>query len=258
MVAPPPQPTDWTPRVSAGSRILVIGASGGLGGAVVEMLASSGNCVIGAHGASKPPTNVPADGIVLQRRFECEADCITVIDEFAEKSGGIDGLVLLNGALNQTGHWLDMDEATWQAEMATNLSHPFFLARHAMKRMRQRGEGGRIVLNGTESALHGGSTHSMPYAMAKLATECMVQGMARAGAADNILVNGVRLGFIKSGFHQRWSGRDDAFLAERAEMVPLKRGGEPWEAAALIVYLLSDYAGFITGQMHSLSGGDWL
>jgi NAD(P)-dependent dehydrogenase (short-subunit alcohol dehydrogenase family) len=86
----------------------------------------------------------------------------------------------------------------------------------------------------------------------------MVQGLAREGAPDNILVNGVRLGYIASGFHQRWHGKTEKDMAERAEMVPLKRGGDPDEAAALMIYLLSGWAGFITGQMLPLTGGDWL
>ncbi|HEX9702196.1 MAG TPA: SDR family oxidoreductase, partial [Rhodospirillales bacterium] len=83
-------------------------------------------------------------------------------------------------------------------------------------------------------------------------------GLAREGASAGILVNGVRLGYIASGFHQRWHGRTESDMRARAEMVPLKRGGHPAEAAALIVYLLSDWAGFITGQMLPLTGGDWL
>ncbi|MAF94206.1 MAG: hypothetical protein CMM60_00340, partial [Rhodospirillaceae bacterium] len=111
---------------------------------------------------------------------------------------------------------------------------------------------------GTESALHGGSAESFPYAIAKRGTECMVQGLAREGAADGILVNGLRFGYIASGFHQRWHKRTEADMKDRAQMVPLKRGGEPEEAAALMVYLLSGWAGFITGQMIPLTGGDWL
>lgn len=254
----PTLPPDWTPRPMDGSRILVVGASGGIGRTVVDMLSQAANCVVGAHRATAPPPKTMPHVHDLQRRFKTESDCTSLVDEFVELTGGIDGLVLLNGGLNQTSHWLDTDEATWNADLETNLSHPFFIARHAMKQMRAQNSGGRIVFNGTESALHGGSAHSMPYAMTKLATECMVKGMAREGATDRILVNGVRLGFISSGFHERWSGRDQEFLSERASLVPLKRGGEPWEAAALIVYLLSGYSDFITGQMLALTGGDWL
>ena len=114
------------------------------------------------------------------------------------------------------------------------------------------------MLNGTESALHGGSPTSFPYSIAKRGTEAMVQGLAREGAPHGVLVNGVRLGYIKSGFHQRWHDRSPEQMAERAELVPLKRGGEPDEAAALIIYLLSGWSAFLTGQMIPLTGGDWL
>ena len=86
----------------------------------------------------------------------------------------------------------------------------------------------------------------------------MIQGLAREGAPDGILVNGLRFGFIKSGFHERWHARTKKDLNARAEMVPLKRGGNPEEAAALMIYLLSNWSGFITGQMIPLTGGDWL
>jgi NAD(P)-dependent dehydrogenase (short-subunit alcohol dehydrogenase family) len=148
-----------------------------------------------------------------------------------------------------------MPEADWRRDMAVNLDQPFFLARAAMKHM---AAGGRIVLNGTESALHGGSATSFPYAIAKRGTEAMVQGLAREGAPSGILVNGVRFGYIASGFHERWHGRTRAQMDERRELVPLKRAGDPAEAAALIVWLLSGWSSFVTGQMFALTGGDWL
>ncbi len=249
----------WSPQVRNGMRILVVGASGGLGSALVDMLVEHSNCTVGAHGATKAAARADHPQVIaLQQKLNAEADCNALVDTFIEKAGGIDAIVLLNGCLNHQGHWRDMPESAWNADMAMNMGHPFFLARRAMAAMRQQNTGGRVLFNGTESALHGGSSHSMPYAMAKRATECMVQGMARDGAPDGILVNGVRLGFIASGFHQRWSGRDAAFMDERAELVPLKRGGDPSEAAALMCYLLSDWSSFITGQMFALTGGDWL
>ena len=249
---------DWTPKVPDGMRILITGATGGLGTALVRMLLDGSDCVIGAHGASKE-TEFTGDRIIpLQRAFEGEADCAAVVEEFAEKAGGIDALVVLSGAIHFSGHWKDMPAEDWEKDMAVNLNQPFYLARAAMRRMKDQKSGGRMVLTGTESALHGGSAQSFPYAIAKRGTECMVQGLAREGAPDGILVNGVRLGFIASGFHERWHGRTDDDMKARADMVPLKRGGHPDEAAALMIYLLSDWACFITGQMLPLTGGDWL
>lgn len=249
---------DWAPTLPEGARVLVIGASGGIGSAVVDMLRTSPGCVIGAHGNSKEPA-VAGDGIIpLHQKFESEADCVAVVDRFCEQAGGIDALVALSGAIHFSGHWKDMPEADWQRDIEVNLNQPFFLSRAAMRHMTAQKSGGRIVLTGTESALHGGSAQSFPYAIAKRGTEAMVQGLAREGAASGILVNGVRLGYIASGFHQRWHDRTDAQMAERADLVPLKRGGDPAEAAALIAYLLSGWASFITGQMIALTGGDWL
>jgi len=249
---------DWAPKVPDGMRILVTGASGGLGSALVGMLLDGSDCTIGAHGASKEFAAKANTVIPITRVFDSEADCVNVIDEFADKAGGIDALVVLSGAIEFSGHWNDMSADDWRREIEINLNHPFFLARAAMSKMKAQGSGGRILLTGTESALHGGSAESFPYAVAKRGTECMVQGLAREGAPDNILVNGVRLGFIASGFHERWHNKTEADLRERADMVPLKRGGHPDEAAALMVYLLSGWAGFITGQMIPLTGGDWL
>jgi 3-oxoacyl-[acyl-carrier protein] reductase len=249
---------DWTPQAIPKSRILICGASGGLGQALVGMLLKESDCTIGAHGATKLPDATDARIIPLKKTFNNEADCVQLVDDFCDQAGGIDALVTLSGCIHFSGHWKDMPEAGWEADMAVNLNQPFYLARAAMKHMNEQKTGGRIVLNGTESALHGGSALSFPYAVAKRGTECLVQGLAREGAPENILVNGVRLGFVASGFHQRWHGKSEQEMKERANLVPLKRAADPDEAAALIVYLLSGWAGFITGQMIPLTGGDWL
>ena len=249
---------DWIPSVAPGMRVLVTGASGGLGQALVAMLLDGSECTIGAHGASKLADTDNERVIHIQRPFVREGDCIAAIDDFCAEAGGIDALVVLSGAIHYSGHWKDMPAEDWEKDMAVNLNQPFYLARAAMARMSAQGSGGRIVLTGTESALHGGSAQSFPYAVAKRGTECLVQGLAREGAADRIFVNGVRFGFIMSGFHQRWHGKTEADMKERADMVPLKRGGDPREAAALMIYLLSGWSQFITGQMIPLTGGDWL
>lgn len=249
---------DWAPAVKAGTRVLITGASGGLGRALVDMLLESPDCIIGAHGASNRNPSKDERVFHLEKTFETEADCVQLVEEFADKAGGIDALVVLSGGVHFSGHWKDMPAEDWERDMALNLNMPFFLACAAMAHMEAQGTGGRILLTGTESALHGGSAQSFPYAVAKRGTECLVQGLAREGASDDILVNGVRFGFIASGFHQRWHGKAKKDLTERADMVPLKRGGDPDEAAALMIYLLSGWAGFITGQMIPLTGGDWL
>jgi 3-oxoacyl-[acyl-carrier protein] reductase len=249
---------DWTPALKTGTRILITGASGGLGWALVDMLLDGPDSVIGAHGATNRHPSDDKRVIHLTQKFDAEADCTGLVDDFAGKAGGIDALVVLSGGIHFSGHWKDMPAEDWEKDIAVNLNQSFYLARAAMARMKDQATGGSILLTGTESALHGGSAQSFPYAVAKRGTECMVQGLAREGAPNNILVNGLRFGFITSGFHQRWHGKTDNDLAERADLVPLKRGGDVAEAAALMIYLLSGWSRFITGQMIPLTGGDWL
>ena len=249
---------DWVPVIKSGNRILIVGASGGLGQALVDMLLDGSDCVIGAHGASKNYQSKDKRVIHLLKKFKSEGDCVDLVNEFVRKAGGIDALVILSGGIHYSGHWKDMPSENWEQDIAVNLNQPFYLARAAMAHMKKQGSGGRIILTGTESALHGGSAQSLPYAAAKRGTECIVQGLAREGAPNDILVNGLRLGFITSGFHQRWHKKNDKDLIERANLVPLKRGGNPEEASALMIYLMSDWAKFITGQMIPLTGGDWL
>lgn len=249
---------DWTPVAQKGMRILITGGTGGLGQALISMLLESSDCAIGVHGGSQRFESDDPRIIPIVKPFQSEADCTQVVDEFVEAAGGIDAIVVLSGGIHYSEHWKGMPAEIWEQDMDLNLNQPFFLSRAAMKHMENQGKGGRILLTGTESALHGGSPVSFPYAIAKRGTECMVQGLAREGASQGILVNGLRFGFIESGFHQRWHDRTDEQMHERAELVPLKRGGHVDEAAALMTYLLSDWASFITGQMIPLTGGDWL
>jgi len=251
---------DWYPHLVKDSKILVVGASGGMGCALLEMVKKGPACIVGAHRCTgKPVEQVSADAhkiIDLQSDLKTDQDCQDLVEKFVDEAGGITGLVVLCGGISRAVHWRELTDKEWTDDINLNLNIPFFLARVGMKFMEDKG--GQIVLTGTESALHGGSSTSLPYGVAKSGIECLVPGLAREGAKNKILVNGIRAGFIKTGFHERWQGKTEQDIKKRVEMIPLQRAGEPEEAAALIIYLLSGWSGFITGQMLSITGGDWL
>ena len=238
-----------------------MGASGGIGKSLVKMMLRSKVC-IGCHfatGGDNLREFHDSERVKLfPMVFNSPSDCKQLVEEFCKWAGRIDGLVVLAGGIKRAVHWEEIEAREWDHDIFLNLSVPFFLSRAAIQKMRKTGSGGRIILTGTESALHGGSSTSLAYGAAKMGVECLVKGLARDGAKDKILVDGIRPGFILTGFHERWQGKNRSDLEKRADMVPLKRPGSPEEVSALILYLLSGWAGYITGQMFPITGGDWL
>lgn len=252
---------NWTPSIPPGKRVLVVGASGGIGIALVKMLVKQKGLYIGAHFATndKELKNITYRNIKLfQKNINSGNDCGFLVQEFCNWRNGIDMIIISIGGVSNPVHWNDLSPEDWENDIFVNLSAPFFLARTAMEEMKKEGRGGRVIIFGTESALHGGGADSFPYGVAKMGCECLVKGLAREGAKYSILVNLARLGYIKTPFHKRWKKLNKKDLKNREQLIPLKRGGEPEEAAALLVYLLSDWAQFITGQSFALTGGDWL
>ena len=252
--------------LQAGRRILVVGASGSIGAAVVELLVQHG-AVVGAHYHQRrePLEQLIKRGRLGERQIRLYAAelssqqrCHALVDQFVEWAGGIDGLVQLSGTISQPRPWDEVPEPEWVADLAVNLSGPFFLAQRAMHYMKTQPTGGRIILTSTASAQHGGGSTSMAYGVAKAGIECLAKGLAREGAPHRILVNVVAPGFIESSFHTERMRRTDEQLAQRAALVPLKRAGTPQEVARVVIFLLSSGADYMTGQCLAVRGGDWL
>jgi NAD(P)-dependent dehydrogenase (short-subunit alcohol dehydrogenase family) len=251
-------------KLPAGKRILVVGASGDIGRAVVRLFASS-NVLIGAHYFSNPSS---LESLIKENNFDRTRirlfqadlsraeDCAKLVDSFVEWAGGIDALVQLCGDIKGAVPWDRITEREWKYDIGINLSAPFFLSQGAIKHMKENG--GKIILTSTASAKHGGGIHSIGYGLAKAGVEFLVKVLARVGADYNILVNGIAPGFIKTQFHTVRLGKTEGDIKKRVEKIPLKRAGKPEDIAGMIAYLLSDWGNFITGECIPISGGDWL
>ena len=250
--------------IPTGSRILVTGASGGIGEALVKLLCNF-SCKIGFHSMrSAIPENLvryaETNGTLLEKisgNFLNSSDSHDAIHRFCSLWGGIDALVQLHGDANSK-QFYDLKDKDWDEALKINLISPFFLAQTAMKEMRNNSAGGRIVLTSTASAKHGGGINTIPYGTAKAGIECLVKMLAKIGAKDNILVNAVAPGFINTSFHSKRLGKNSEQIEKRKKLIPLGRAGTSEEVARSIVFLLSQSSTFITGETMTISGGDRL
>jgi 3-oxoacyl-[acyl-carrier protein] reductase len=245
-------------------RVLITGASGDIGISLLGLL-SHYDIILGLQyysSVSKLEDVIESDDFsncrinLFQSDLSRTDNCIKLVDSFVSWAGGIDYVVQLAGGVKNPISWEFITDEEWHYDIDVNLTASFFIAQQAMRHMKRGG--GKIILMGTASAKHGGGKTSVAYGVAKAGIECLTKGLAREGAPYNILVNCICPGFINTQFHTKRMKRTPEELKKRAELVPLKRAGEPIDVAGIILYLLSESGNYITGEAISISGGDWL
>jgi 3-oxoacyl-[acyl-carrier protein] reductase len=166
--------------------------------------------------------------------------------------GALDGLVNNAGAPQGKNPFPEIAQDDWNQTLALNVEAPFFLSQEAYAFMESHG-GGRIVNISSIGVKYGGSAGTIHYSMAKSALETLTVGMAKMGAAHNILVNTVRAGMTDTPF---WQDKSPEEQDARMKLIPLGRIGKPEEIAEMVCFLLSSQASFISGQTIAVSGGE--
>ena len=186
-----------------------------------------------------------------------------VVDQTLQRFGAID--VLVNNAGTSAAKAFDLvSDAEWEADFQLKLWAAVRLIRQVLPAMRKAG-GGRIV-NVTNLVGRTPAANSMPTSISRAAGIALTKGLSKDLAAENILVNTVCIGLIKSGQHERRFAREatpganidlDARYAEAAGRagIPLGRVGEAEEAGDVIVFLASARASYLTGVAINIDGG---
>ena len=234
-----------------GRRILVIGAAQGIGRATAIWLSELGAEVIAADIQDCAETVALSKGAV-GRHFDL-ADPAMIQSTIAE----LDDEKPLYGVVNCAGLLMrrPLDETTPEIiarQTEVNQYGSFFLARAALERMQARGEG-RIVLYTSQGAFTGGFHGSVPYAMNKAAVTALVKSLARTAAPHGVTVNAVAPGGIDTAMMR--GGLSEADLDAFRAMIPMNRLGMPDELAGPTAFLLSKWAGYVTGTTIHVNGG---
>lgn len=228
------------------TRVLVTGASRGIGRAVAERLRRDGHTCVGT--ARHRPTQPTAFPIIDGDQGDT-ALADRVVAHAAELMGGIDALVL-NAGIVDDDLAVSLDAERFARVIDVNLTGSYALARAALTRMVRSG-GGRIVVISSTAAFTGGAGQSA-YAASKAGLVGMARSLALEGARRRVTVNVVAPGLITTDMTEALPAR---VRADVVQTVPMRREGTADEVAAAVQFFLGPGAEYITGSILSVDGG---
>jgi 3-oxoacyl-[acyl-carrier protein] reductase len=244
---------------------LITGGSRGIGAAAVRAFVAAGARVLFNYQSAK----TRADELVK----ECGAEhCAAVacdltgletakdlVEETVQRFGRLDILVANHGIWPPVDAPVDqMTDAQWRGTVAVNLDSVFSLVRYSVAQMKKQktlaaGKGGHIVLVSSTAGQRGEAFHA-DYAATKGALISLVKGLSTELACEGIYVNCVAPGWVATDMSE--PALNDPTTRERIfSTIPLGRVGTPEEIAVPILFLCTEHAGFVTGEVFNVNGG---
>ena len=235
--------------------ILITGASGGIGNALVKKFVSLGGNVLGTGTKSEkldlikkkyPSIKVKRFDMSEHSRIEEFIDNVTL------ELGGLDILVN-NAGTNLDNLSLRMKDEEWKKVIDINLTATFLLSKHAIKKM-LKNKFGRIV-NITSVVGHTGNVGQSNYAASKAGIIGMSKSLAIEYAKKNITINCVSPGFIVSDMTMNIAEKVKLYLTSR---IPMGKLGSGEDVSNSVVFLSSNLASYITGETIHVNGGMYM
>jgi NAD(P)-dependent dehydrogenase (short-subunit alcohol dehydrogenase family) len=240
---------------------LVTGGGTGIGAAVARRLAAEGYAVVVTGRRAAPIEEIAAeiDGLAVVADTGLVDDAERAVRETVERFGGLDALVC-NAGIGGGGSLRDLDPATWDDVLRTNLTGAFLTCRAAIDHLAARR--GSVVTISSVSGLRA-SPESLAYCASKAGLLMLTQCMAVDHGPEGVRVNCVAPGWVRTPMAdedmdvlaERLGLDREAAYAETTVDVPLRRPASPEEVAATVAWLVSDDASYVNGAVVTVDGG---
>lgn len=235
---------------------LITGASRGIGRAVALLLAEQYSIIINYHSNSECAQEVKQ--LIEEKGGHAELLPFDVADPKAIEAA-IDrweaahpdefiSVLVNNAGIRRDNVMFMMSEDNWHSVLDTNMNGFFYITRRLLKHMMPRRHGGRIINMTSLSGLKG-MPGQVNYSAAKAALIGATKALAQEVAPRNITVNAVAPGFIQTDMTKELP--ED----ELKKLIPVGRFGKPEEVAAVVAFLASDAAAYVTGEVINVNGG---
>ena len=240
--------------------VLITGALAGIGRATALAFAREGARVVVSGRRDEAGQALAAElrGLGAQAEFvradvRFEAEVRGLIGQTVERFGRLDVAVNNAGTEGQTGPLIDQSTDNYTAIFETNVLGMLLSLKHEMRVMLAQGSGSIINLSSVAGQV--GFPGAAVYVASKHAVEGLTKTAALEGAAAGVRVNAVAPGPVVTEMFERFTGGSEEAKAGLLSMIPAKRAGTPEEIAQTIVFLASDKARFLTGQIVAVDGG---
>lgn len=239
--------------------VLVTGAGGGIGKAIVKAFALDG-ALVAVNDIT--PVNLTETAMEIESEngsvMVCVADVAkkmpvqSMVEQVLDKWGRIDILVN-NAGVEPHASLLELDEWDWERTLAVNLSGPFYTMQSVGRVMKDQGSGAIVNIASIAGRAHGLKDRAA-YVASKMGLIGLTREAAREFAAYQIRVNAVCPGVIETAMTASLQKNPD-MMKKWLEDIPQGRLGQPEDVAEVVVFLCSHSARYITGQAINVDGG---
>ncbi len=238
----------------SGKTVLVTGGTRGIGRAIVDAAAAAGANVAFTYRSSSDTADALVAELGDDRALGIQADAASADDAAAavqavlDKWGSLDGLVV-NAGITRDGLMIRMDAEAWQAVIDTNLTGAFHVTKAAYRPMMKQRAGSIVTISSVVGVM--GNAGQANYAASKAGLIGFTKSLARELAGRGVRANVIAPGYVETDMTADLGPAAEKLMGQ----IPLGRLGQPDDIAAATLFLLSDAAAYVTGQVLCVDGG---